>query len=271
MDTEREYVLGTHDDEIERLALQHRVWRTQMLDAWRRAGFACGQTIIDIGSGSGNATLDLAEIVGSGGRVIALDKSRRFLDVVASRARDANLTNVSTHELDLDRDPLPEITADGAWDRWVISFLDHPAEFIARMAKLLKPGAAFVIHEYFDYATWRSVPPTREIEEFVIAVMRTWRESGGEPDLGLQLPTWLSESGFEVRELRPIVEATTPYEPKWEWLAAFIENGRRRMESLGTLSIGQSQSIGEALTRLAADPQARMITPGLFEIIAVRR
>ena len=30
---ERDYVLGTHDDEVMRLGLQHRVWRPRALDA----------------------------------------------------------------------------------------------------------------------------------------------------------------------------------------------------------------------------------------------
>ena len=37
---ERDYVLGTHDDEIYRLGYQHRVWRPRALDAWARARMA---------------------------------------------------------------------------------------------------------------------------------------------------------------------------------------------------------------------------------------
>src|SRR6266513_624084 len=53
---ERDYVLGTHDDEVARLGLQHRVWRPRALDAWRRAQFTRGQTILDIGCGPGYAS-----------------------------------------------------------------------------------------------------------------------------------------------------------------------------------------------------------------------
>lgn len=270
MTTDQEYVLGTHDEEIARLALQHRVWRDQVLDAWQRAGFGPGQTIIDIGCGSGNATMDLAEIVGPSGRVIALDKSRRFLDVVESRARERGFRNVTTFEVDLDRDPLPDIEADGAWNRWVLSFTTEPRELVEGIAACLKPGAAFVMHEYFDYGTWRSVPPTQEIDEFVAAVIRTWRESGGDPDLGLRLPRWLRELGFDVRDVRPIVETTCPGEPKWEWLAAFIESGRKRLASLGALTTQQSAAVGDKLLQLSSDRDARLITPALFEIIATR-
>ncbi len=269
--SEQEYVLGTHDEEIARLQLQHEVWRPQVLEAWRKAGFGPGQTILDIGSGSGNASLDLAALVGPAGRVAAIDKSRRFLDLVQSRAQAAGLANISTHECDLNREPLPKVFADGAWNRWVLSFTSRPRDPIARIAERLRPGGVFVLHEYFDYATWRTSPPSAEIETFVRAVMMAWRESGGEPDLGLQLPQWLDDLGFNVEHVRPIIDAARPSEPKWRWLSAFVESGRRRLESLGAISASESKSIGEALATLAADPRTRMFTPALLEIIATRR
>jgi len=96
MSAEKDYVLGTHDEEIERLGLQHRVWRPRALDAWRRAGFTVGQTILDVGCGPGYASVDLAEIAGRSGRVVAIDRSRRFLDALESTARSRALKNLET-------------------------------------------------------------------------------------------------------------------------------------------------------------------------------
>jgi len=119
---ERDYVLGTRDDEIARLGLQHRVWRPRALDAWRRAGFSVGQTLLDVGCGPGFAALDLAEIVGPSGKVLAIDRSRRFLDATVAGCRQRGLHNVAPIELDLDEGTLPAIEADGAWCRWALAF-----------------------------------------------------------------------------------------------------------------------------------------------------
>ena len=54
---ERNYLLGTHDEEIARLGLQHRVWRPRVLDAWRRAGITHGSTVVDAGAGPGRASV----------------------------------------------------------------------------------------------------------------------------------------------------------------------------------------------------------------------
>src|SRR5690349_13834976 len=104
---ERDYVLGTHDEEVMRLALQHRVWRRRALDAWIDAGFTSGQTLIDVGAGPGHATIDLAEIAGANGRVVAIDRSARFLDFLKRTAADRALKNISTFEADLDEDRFP--------------------------------------------------------------------------------------------------------------------------------------------------------------------
>jgi hypothetical protein len=39
---DKDYVLGTHDEEIARLGLQHRVWRPIVLECWRKAGITGG-------------------------------------------------------------------------------------------------------------------------------------------------------------------------------------------------------------------------------------
>ncbi len=44
MPLDSDYVLGTHDEEIARLGIQHQVWRPHMLDAWARAGMTRGSS-----------------------------------------------------------------------------------------------------------------------------------------------------------------------------------------------------------------------------------
>ncbi len=127
MSRDRDYVLGTHDDEISRLALQHRVWRPRALDAWRRAGFTVGQTLLDIGCGPGHASVDLAEIVGPSGRIVAIDRSRRFLDALEATRLQRGLDNITTLELDLDVAGPPAVAAakghtlDRRWVGWAVA------------------------------------------------------------------------------------------------------------------------------------------------------
>ncbi len=278
MTQERDYVLGTHDDEIKRLGLQHRVWRPRVLDAWRRAGFTVGQTLIDVGSGPGHATMDLAEIVGPSGRVLAIERSRRFLDALQATQHERGLDNIEAVEFDLDEHnptfPLGAgrggSLADGGWCRWVLCFVKRPREILANIAELLRPGSALVLHEYFDYSTWRFAPPCPELEEFVAAVMQSWRAQGGEPDIALSIPRWLEELGFQIRSLQPLVEVVPPTSFVWHWPRSFVEVGLRRLVDLGYFTQQRASEILAAVAAAEANPHTLMITPAVLEIIAIR-
>src|SRR5688572_7382450 len=153
--SEVDYILGAEDDEVQRLGLQHLVWRPRVTDAWRRAGFTVGQHLADVGCGPGYATVDLAGIVGRTGRVTAIDRSSQFLERVERRVQSLALENVDIVERDLDEAALPKLNADGAWCRWVFAFLRKPRKLLRSIHQTLKAGGKLVIYEYFDYATWR--------------------------------------------------------------------------------------------------------------------
>src|SRR5437764_15461819 len=99
--TERDYVLGTHDQELERLGVQHRAWRPVVLECWKNAGVTAGSRVLDIGAGPGYATVDLAEIVGPSGRVVAVERSHNFVNAIQRTVEERALSNVDVHELDL--------------------------------------------------------------------------------------------------------------------------------------------------------------------------
>jgi SAM-dependent methyltransferase len=265
---ERDYVLGTHDDEIARLGLQHEVWRPRAMAAWQRAGFKAGETILDIGSGPGYATLDIASMVGERGRVIAFDRSRRFLDTLDARRRQRELENIEIVESDLDDVRFTPNSADGAWCRWVLAFVLRPRELVAKAAAAIKPGGVFVSHEYFDYATWRAMPASPVFEEFVQATIRNWRKSGGEPDIGLEVPHWLEELGFTIESATPIIDVITPNDFAWQWPTSFMQIGLSRLIELGAIERGREEEFRAALDGVANTPSMRMITPGLLEVIA---
>ncbi len=266
-----DYTLGTGDEEIERLGLQHVVWRLRALDAWQRARFSAGQTLLDVGCGPGHAAFDLAQVVGPAGRVIALDRSRSFLASLQVAARARGLGHVTAITADLDYDDFPSLAADGAWCRWVLSFVRRPRELLARIHSALRSGGTLVSHEYFDYGTWRVMPRCPEVEEFVQLVMESWRADGGEPDVALNLPAWLGELGFDVIFCRPIVDVVRPSDHIWQWTKTFLESGLRRLVQLNRLDAARATAIAAAFARCEATAHTRMVTPAVLEVIANKR
>ncbi len=268
---EREYVLGTGDVEIQRLGIQHAVWREPAQAAWDKAGIGPGQTVVDIGCGPGYATLDLAQRVGPKGRVIAIDRSRRFLDFLLAQAQARGLNNIECLERDLDADRLPERCADHVWSRWVFIFVRSPRALLARVQKMLRPGGTLILHEYSDYASWRSEPASAEIAAFVQAVMKSWRAEGGDPNIAGRLAGWLREDGMAGLRTQPIQRVARPGDPAWGWLRSYLETGPARLVELGKLGAGAPARILQAVQALESQPGARMMAPTVMEIIASSR
>ncbi len=143
---DRDYVLGTHDEELARLGLQHRVWRPVVLDCWQRAGVTVGKRVLDVGAGPGYATIDLAEIVGPSGQVVALERSENFIRAMEQTCHSRSLANVKIHQLDLVTDELPKRNYDFSWCRWVMSFVNDRGEPDGAVAlAALLPANGFVI------------------------------------------------------------------------------------------------------------------------------
>jgi SAM-dependent methyltransferase len=266
--SDRDYVLGTHDDEIERLGLQHRVWRSRALEAWARARIGAGASVIDFGAGPGFASVDLAEIVGPSGTVHALERSRRFLDVLETRTKARGLSQVRAHELDFATDALPVANADAAWVRWVFAFLPDPKAALKKLVDALKPGGVIVIHEYLVYEAWRLAPRAPLFERFIAEVIANWRGSGGEPNIGRDLPAWLAEFGLTLEVTRPHSDILGRDDIMWHWPTSFFETHIDRLVELGRFPAELGHDMRAEFARAAAAPGTRMVTPIVVEIIA---
>lgn len=266
---ERDYVLGTNDAEIERLGLQHRVWRARTLECWRRAGITEGSKVLDIGAGPGFATRDLAEIVGPAGKVVSFERSERF--VAFGRSQLSGYPHVEYVSADLVTDDLNVDGFDAAWCRWVMSFVSDPPTVISKVARALRPGGVFALHEYIDYRTWSAVPHKERLSQFVDLAMKSWRDAGGEPDIARTLPGALVSGGFEIMRAEPIVFAMRPSEYVWQWPTRFLTSGAPRLRELGYIDEAFEREVMAEHRELAEDPNAFMISPMVLEIIARRK
>ncbi len=263
-----EYVLGVQDEEVERLGIQHQVWRPMMLYCWKRAGLLPGHKALDVGAGPGFATVDLAQFVGESGRVDAVERSQKFCAIGSKRCTDLGKTNVTFHNRDLIDDPLPGSDYDFAWCRWVFAFMNDPRHVVEKVCTSLKPGGIFAIYEYVQYDTWRCIPERPMISEFVGIVMKQWRDAGGEPDIARELPQLLGDMGMKIEYTEPIVFRMTPANFSWNWPAKFIRNQTLALVEQGLMSQDQCELILIQLEEAERDPNSLMISPLVLEIVA---
>lgn len=107
-----------------------------------------GQTVADIGAGSGYITRRLAKMVGEDGTVYAVDVQPEMLKILGDNLANENIENVVT-KLGEEKDPrLP----DGSLDLIVMVDVYHefawPFEMLSQMKKALKPSGRIAFVEY---------------------------------------------------------------------------------------------------------------------------
>ncbi len=265
---ESDYVLGTHDDEVARLGLQHRIWRSVVTDCWHRAGITHGWRVLDVGAGPGYATADLAEIVGPSGAVLGIERSARFLEAARERGARRGLTNVELREGDLMEVSLGNLGYDASWCRWVASFVSSPKKLVENIAGALRPGGVAIFHEYSDYETFRYMPVKPALESFMVEVMQSWRAAGGEPNIARELPQLLSDAGFRVTEIVPRVRTVSQRDYTWQWPKAFIQINIARLQELGRATPEWRADVLREFAEVEADAGAWFTTPMFLEIVA---
>ncbi|HYW09016.1 MAG TPA: methyltransferase domain-containing protein [Longimicrobium sp.] len=270
MSDEREYVLGTGDDELERLGFQHGVWSGYATRAWEAAGFGPGQRLLDVGCGPGHATFDLARLVGRDGHVHGIDLSERFVAHLRAQAEARGVGNVTAEVGDLAAGGLPDATYDGAYARWVLCFVPDAEAVVRAVARTLRPGAAFVVQDYSQYSAVQLAPEPPVFIRVREAVVAAWRGSGGNPSVGAALPALMERCGLRVRHIRPISRIARPGTALWKWPKSFFDNFLPGLVAAGTLDAATLAEFNAAWAELEGVPGALFVTPPMVEIVAVR-
>lgn len=267
MREENEYVLGTHQKELERLGFQHQVWARQAQEAWEYAGFSQGHKILDLGSGPGFATMELARIVGHHGRIYAVDKSEYYVKYVQASARQAGLP-IEAICTDFSKMQFESNSLDGVYDRWAMAWIDNVESVLRAVNVALKPGGKVIFQEYFDWSTFQTQPRKAGIERCKKAILESFRNSTGNINIGRLLPQMLAELGLRILRLRPLSRMCSPGDISWHWPKTFLETYLPRVAEMNLLSEDELNMALKDWAELEKSENSIFFAPQMIEVIA---
>ena len=107
-----------------------------------------GQTVADIGAGTGLFTRLFAEAVGEEGQVVAVDIAQNFLDHVAETSREAGYKNVEIVLCTADSTELPPDSVDVAFICDTYHHFEFPSKTMASLRAALKPGGRLILIDF---------------------------------------------------------------------------------------------------------------------------
>ncbi|WP_406202714.1 methyltransferase domain-containing protein [Kitasatospora sp. NBC_01560] len=208
-----------------------------------------GQALLDVGCGPGTITADLAELVGPGGRVVAVDTSAEVLEAAAAHIEARGLSNVAFEVADVHALPYADGEFDVVHAHQVLQHVADPVAALREMRRVTAQGGVVAARDV-DYATMTWYPEVPELDRWLELYRTVARANGGEPDAGRRLLSWARAAGFaEVTASSSSWTFATPERREW-WGGMWAE----RTPASGTAGMAVAGGFADRaeLERIAA-------------------
>ncbi len=133
---------------VGRFEVESREVFTQRQQIVAACGIRPGQTVADIGAGTGLFTRLFSDAVGQDGQVIAVDIAQKFLDHIRTTSREAGRNNVETLLCKMDSTELPAASIDLAFICDTYHHFEFPQKTLASLHQALRPGGRVILIDF---------------------------------------------------------------------------------------------------------------------------
>ncbi len=172
----------------------HR-WRTAENSAGHLLPhLAAGDRLLDVGSGPGTITADLAERV-SPGRVTALEVTEEAADLTRAELDRRAVEHATVKVGDVHALPFGDDSFDVVHAHQVLQHVADPVGLLREAHRVLRPGGLVAARDSI-YASKAWSPDDPLLVRWNELYHRVARRDGGEPDAGRYLLAWATEAGF---------------------------------------------------------------------------
>ena len=261
---ERYVIRGGHAG-FERLQTLARLRMADTSDLFDRVGVAPGWNCVDLGSGSGDLTREIARRVGPRGRVSGLDMDATKVELARAAAAQQPLDNAVFEVVNLE-DWAEVAEFDMAYCGLVLQHLADPVDLLRRMWAALRPGGVVVVEDA-DFDGLFPYPPSSGFDFYADNYREVLRRRGGDPAIGRKLCHLFAEAGIASPQIKLVQRADT------DGVGKLMANSTLAATADAILAEGLAShaQIDTALRELAdytADPTTVIGDPRLFQVWA---
>jgi SAM-dependent methyltransferase len=203
------YTHGHHES-----VLRSHLWRTvDNSAAYLADRLVPDMSILDVGCGPGNLTVDLARRVAPG-PVIGIDTSGTIIEQALVEV-PAGIDNVEFRAANVYKLPFADDTFDVVHAHQVLQHLDDPVGALAEMGRVCRPGGIIAVRDAV-YATMSWFPDDDRLVRWHEVYRAVAVGNGGQPDAGGFLGSWARRAGLAGIEASASVWCfATPGDREW--------------------------------------------------------
>lgn len=227
-DSQSTYPLGNTEAEHERLIRQAASLAPVSERLFREAGIGPGQRVLDLGSGTGDVAMLVAQLVGPSGEVVGVERDPRSVARARARAAEAGLHNVTFTQCDASQ-AASEKTFDAAVGRLILMYLPDPVAVLRTLYRLVRPGGILAFLEP-SWASCLVLTAQLPLWSACTSLIRdTFRRSGVNTEVGLDLYRMFQDAGLAA----PSMRMEMPFGDDPEWICGVLRSLLPRIEELG--------------------------------------
>lgn len=254
------YTHGHHES-----VLRVHSWRTvENSAAYLAPHLEAGARILDVGSGPGTITIDLARRVRPG-RVVGVDAASDVVARANGLAASERVDNVEFHVGDAYALEFGDASFDVVHAHQVLQHLARPVDALHEFRRVLKPGGLLAVRDV-DYGGVIWSPGSAGLDRWLELYHDVAVGNGGEPDAGRHLKRWVREAGFtEIEATATNWVFSTELEREW-WGTSWADRATRSQFAAHAIESGHSnraelERIATAWREWAADEDGWLLMP----------
>ncbi len=157
------------------------------------AYLAAGETVVDLGSGSGTDVFYAASLVGATGRVIGIDFTPEQLEKARRLAAASGISTVEFREGRIEALPVPDSTADCVISNGVINLCPDKRAVFTEAARVLRPGGRLAVAD---------IVSEQALTDAIVCNADLWASCIGGAAQQDQYLDAIESSGFVVDQIR---------------------------------------------------------------------
>ncbi|GAB2542190.1 methyltransferase domain-containing protein [Brachybacterium huguangmaarense] len=153
-----------------------------------------GQRLLDVGSGAGTITADLARAVAPG-RVTAVEVAEESAALTRAELGRQGIAAAEVIVADAHRLPFADGSFDVVHAHQVLQHVADPVRMLAEMRRVTAPGGVIAVRDA-DYEAFRWFPDVPALDRWRSLYCEAARANRGAPDAGRRLLAWAHAAGL---------------------------------------------------------------------------
>jgi ubiquinone/menaquinone biosynthesis C-methylase UbiE len=222
-----------------------------------------GQTVLDIGTGTGHLVIAAAQIVGDRGQVIGIDISARMLEQAQSKVDALGLKNVEFQLADAEVLDYPLNHFDQILCANTFPWMERKEATLKLWHQFLKPGGRIGVHTPADTAYIGAVVLQKVLAKYDISLEASNRIGSIE-----QCQNLFSNAGFEAVEVKTEQHGSYTSLDKakatWEGVVVHPSSTSLKVFSSGLSQLTSAQ-LAQAKAEFDAELESRQTNQGIWD------